>query len=138
MPRLIFLFLFCLISEVIFSQIPLGDTTTNKNDKPIIFRCFPESMPQFPGGEMALVKFVQRNIEYPEVDWEDSVRNRKVVIGFTVDEWGAVIDLKVIKSVCRSFDKEALRVMNLLPCFEPAERDGKPVKCKMVMPFRFH
>jgi len=94
--------------------------------------CIPEKMPEFPGGDVAFIKFVRENINYPTCN-ADSVSG-KVIIRFTVDEEGCVTDIKVVRGLSPAFDKEALRVVSMLPDFIPGQEAGKPAKFKMVIP----
>jgi protein TonB len=93
-----------------------------------------EKMPEFPGGEEALMLFLQRNTSYPEMEQDLGV-NGKAVIKFVVNEDGSISSAKVLKSDSPGFGKEALRVVSRLPKFEPGMQGGKPVKVYFVLPF---
>lgn len=93
-----------------------------------------EKMPEFPGGEEALMRFLQRNTEYPTMEQDLGV-NGKAVIKFVVNEDGSISCAKALKSDSPGFEKEALRVVRKLPKFEPGMQGGKPVKVYFVLPF---
>lgn len=94
---------------------------------PII--CYVERMPEYPGGEKALVEFVRSNVNYIECDTMG-----KVIVGFTVSETGDVIDIRIRKGLCAALDNEAMRVIAMLDCFKPGAQMGKPVRTTYSLP----
>ena len=82
-----------------------------------------EQMPQFPGGEVALMKFLQSHINYPPMASENGVQGR-VVVQFVVDKTGRVGEVTIARSVDKDLDKEAVRVCKSLPKFTP-ERSAR-------------
>ena len=95
-----------------------------------------ETMPQFPGGEAALMQFVADNIRYPEAAMKANKQGR-VVVQFVVTGTGKVTDAKVIRSQGAELDAEAVRVVNSMPAFSPGTIDGKAVDCNYVIPISF-
>ena len=95
-----------------------------------------ETMPKFPGGETALRKFLADNIRYPTLAQENGIQG-KVVIEFIIGKDGGVYDIQVSRSVEESLDKEALRVVNLMPKWIPGKKNGKTVKVKYFLPIMF-
>jgi len=95
-----------------------------------------EQMPEFPGGDEAMMKFIQKNIQYPDMERENDIQGR-VVVGFVVNEDGSLTDINVKKGVSSGIDKEALRVVKLLPKFKPGKQQGKTVKVAFVLPIMF-
>jgi protein TonB len=95
-----------------------------------------EQMPEFPGGEGALFKFIQSNIQYPPMERDNDIQGR-VIVGFVVNEDGSVSDVSVKKGVSAGLDKEAIRVVKLLPKFKPGKQQGKAVKVAYVLPIMF-
>jgi len=95
-----------------------------------------EQMPQFPGGESALLNFVYKNLEYPESAIKDKIQG-KVIIRFVVTESGEINKVEVIRSLQPDCDKEAIRVIKLLQKFIPGKRDGKPTKIWFTIPINF-
>lgn len=92
-----------------------------------------EVNPEFKGGDVELIRFLQWNIEYP---WKERNKNiqGKVMIRFIVDTHGKVKDPKITRSVSPSLDLEALRVVNRLPDFKPAMQRGQPVSVYFNLP----
>ena len=95
-----------------------------------------EQMPQFPGGEAALMKFLQSHINYPPMAAENGVQG-KVVVQFVVDKTGRVGEVKVVRSVDKDLDREATRVCKSLPKFTPGRQNGHPVSVWYTMPVFF-
>ena len=84
-------------------------------------------MPEFPGGEVGLSKYIEENLKYPENAKKDSL-SRKVFVQFVINEEGEVENVKIARSVDQTLDKEAIRVVKSMPKWEPAKQFGKPVK----------
>ena len=95
-----------------------------------------EQMPQFPGGEAALMKFLQSHINYPPMAAENNVQGR-VVVQFVVDKTGKVGEVKVVRSVDKDLDKEAARVCASLPKFTPGRQNGQAVSVWYTLPVSF-
>ena len=95
-----------------------------------------EQMPQFPGGEAALMKFLQSHINYPPMAAENNVQGR-VVVQFVVDKTGKVGEVKVVRSVDKDLDKEAARVCASLPKFTPGRQNGQAVAVWYTLPVTF-
>jgi TonB family protein len=84
-------------------------------------------MPEFPGGEVGLSKYIEENLKYPENAKKDSL-SRKVFVQFVINAEGKVENVKIARSVDQALDKEAIRVVKSMPKWEPAKQFGKPVK----------
>ena len=82
-----------------------------------------EEMPQFPGGQNALLEYLGKNIKYPVVAEENGVQGR-VVVTFVVERDGSITDVRVVKSVDPSLDKEAQRVVKSMPHWIPGKQNG--------------
>ena len=95
-----------------------------------------EVMPQFPGGNAEMMKFLKENIRYPKEAHEKNIQGR-VIVRFIVNEDGQVSDAKVARSVDPLLDAEALRVVNSMPKWTPGKQDGKAVKVKYHLPLSF-
>ena len=95
-----------------------------------------EQMPQFPGGEAALMKYLQSHINYPPMASENGVQGR-VVVQFVVDKTGRVGEVKIARSVDKDLDKEAVRVCASLPKFTPGRQNGQPVAVWYTLPVTF-
>ena len=95
-----------------------------------------EEMPSFPGGQGALMAFLSSNIKYPVVAQENGVQGR-VIVGFVVERDGSITDVKVMRSVDPSLDREAQRVVKSMPKWKPGKQNGSAVRVKYTVPVVF-
>ena len=95
-----------------------------------------EQMPSFPGGDAELMKFLSTHIKYPVVAEENGIQGR-VIATFVVERDGSISDVKVIKSVDPSLDKEATRVVSSMPHWIAGRQNGNPVRVKYTVPVTF-
>lgn len=95
-----------------------------------------EEVPQFPGGESALMKFIDENKKYPARAFEKGIEGR-VIVQFVVTSTGKVGEAKVCRGVDIDLDEEALRVVGLLPDFVPGKMNGKAVNIWYTLPVIF-
>jgi periplasmic protein TonB len=95
-----------------------------------------EDMPEFPGGELALRKWIASNIKYPVIAAENGIQG-KVYVQFVVDKDGKVTNARIARGIDASLDQEALRVVNNLPRWKPGMQRGKPVRVSYTVPINF-
>jgi TonB family protein len=95
-----------------------------------------EAQAEFPGGMQVLGQFLGAFLKYPEEALKNNVKG-KVIIGFTIAEDGALTDFKVLQSLGYGCDEEAIRVLKLLPDWEPGYQSGKNVKSQFSLPITF-
>ena len=95
-----------------------------------------DNMPEFPGGDMAMKKFISRAIKYPESAMDRSVQGR-VFVKYIINKDGHVSDAKIARGVDPSLDKEALRVIMSLPKWKPGMQNGKVVRVSLMYPITF-
>lgn len=95
-----------------------------------------EQMPKFPGGDAELYKFISNNLNYPAMAIENNVQG-KVVVQFVVTKDGSIGNVKVVRSVDRDLDNEAIRVCKKLPKFIPGKQNGQPVNVWYTLPVTF-
>jgi len=86
--------------------------------------------------EVNLLKFIKKEINYPESAQQDSIEGT-VIVGYIVELDGSTSQHKVLKSVRDDIDKEALRICKLIKYAEPAKQKNKPVRIKLVLPITF-
>jgi protein TonB len=99
-------------------------------EKPEVIETEVDEDPEFPGGEAARIAFLQKNIIYPQIAIEEGLSG-KTWIGFVVDRSGAITNVQVLKKMpgCPECDKEAMRVVKMMPKYKPGKKNGKDVKC---------
>jgi protein TonB len=96
-----------------------------------------ESMPEFPGGQQALFKYLGDNVKYPVIAQENGIQGR-VICQFVVNKDGSIVDIEVVRSGGDpSLDKEAVRVIKSMPKWKPGKQRGKPVRVKFTLPVNF-
>lgn len=95
-----------------------------------------EQMPQFPGGETELMKFLKNNVKYPKMSKELGITGT-VFVEFIVNTDGTLSDIKIAKGVSSDIDKEALRIVNSMPRWVPGSQQNKPVQVGIRLPIRF-
>ncbi len=95
-----------------------------------------EQMPQFPGGNAALFEYLSKHIKYPVIAEENGIQGR-VIVTFVVERDGSITDVKVVKSVDPSLDKEAQRVVKGMPRWIPGKQNGSAVRVKYTVPVTF-
>mgnify|MGYP002620791268 CR=1 FL=1 len=128
------------ISEVVqtLGEVPVNvfGTSSHGNLDDECFRSV-DNMPQFPGGEKALMKFLKDHIEYPAEAAKNNIQGR-VIVQFVVEKTGKVGTVKVVRSVDENLDREAVRVVKLLPDFIPGSLDdGRKVNVWYTLPVNF-
>ena len=95
-----------------------------------------EQMPEFPGGQAALMQYLAKNIKYPTIAQENGTQGR-VTVQFVVNRDGSIVDAKVLRGVDPYLDKEAIRVISSMPKWKPGMQRGKAVRVKYTVPVMF-
>ncbi len=95
-----------------------------------------EQMPQFPGGTEALLNYISRSIRYP-VDAQNNNQEGRVIIQYVVGSTGKISNIKVVRGVSESLDKEAIRIVENMPDWIPGEQRGEKVAVKYTLPIVF-
>lgn len=104
-------------------------------EEPIQFRIV-EQYPEFPGGMTEYMKWLTRNLRYPDIARSQQIQG-KVVVQFIVNQDGTIADAKVVKSVNPHLDREAMRVIRMMPSWKPGIQDNKPCKTMVAVPIVF-
>ena len=111
---------------------PQTDTTKKKKT----WDCMPETMPQFPGGQGVLMKYLAANIKYPASAVKAKKQGR-VIVTFIVQKDGSITHAKIAKSIDPELDAEALRIVKGMPKWTPGTQNGKPVSVRYMVPVKF-
>lgn len=120
-------------SAIMPEYVPIHANDTTKRTE-FFGSC--EQMPQFRGGEAALLKYLQENVVYPPEAAKNKIQG-KVIVQFLVDKSGYVGEVKVVRSVHELLDEEAVRVTKTLPRFSPGRQMGKAIDVWYTMPVTF-
>jgi protein TonB len=105
------------------------------DDDVISFRIV-QDLPQFPGGAVEMMKWLQRNLKYPPLAQERKIQG-KVVAEFIVNKDGSVTDVKVVKSLNPMCDREVLRVLRMMPRWTAGIENDQPCRTKVCIPVVF-
>jgi periplasmic protein TonB len=106
---------------------------TEESDKPFLVV---EQMPQFPGGEKEMMKFIAENLKYPAKAQEAGVMG-KVIVNFVVGRDGKITQIKVVRGIGSGCDEEAIRVLQKMPLWTPGQMGGKAVPVYFTFPITF-
>ena len=122
-----------LMMLVLLFSFMTSTAQTKKND--MVFDVV-EVMPQYPGGQIAMLKYLMENIKYPEQAMKKGIQGR-VAVSFIVEKDGSISDVKPILSVHPLLNKEAVRVVKSMPKWSPGKQNGKPVRVRFNVPVMF-
>ena len=129
--------------EEIENEFEMEDTESDEDEEIIIeeeeeeeFFMVVENMPEFPGGDLGLMKYIQKNVRYPAIAKEYNITG-KVYVSFIVDKTGSVTNVKIVRGVDKNLDAEALRVVKSLPKYTPGRQMGRPVRVMFTIPINF-
>jgi len=106
---------------------------TEESDLPLLVA---DQMPQFPGGEREMMRFIRFNLHYPPSAQENGVQGT-VILNFVVDREGKITNIKVIKGIGFGCDEESVRVLQKMPLWTPGKQKGQAVLVSFTMPIRF-
>lgn len=108
---------------------------SDKLDEPFNFRVV-EDVPQFPGGHVEFMKWLTRNLKYPKAV-ETRRQQGMVLTEFIVNRDGSITDVRIARSLCKECDEEALRVLRMMPRWQPGVMNDKPCRTKVCIPIVF-
>lgn len=99
---------------------------------------FAEKMPEYKGGMDAMFEFIQSNLKYPKYEKDNGIQGN-VYVRFVVEKDGSLTQPVILKSVegAKNFDSEVLRIIEMMPIWNPGENNGKAVPVYMTLPFQF-
>ena len=114
--------------------IPINVSVEGEEVEPIFF--IVEKMPQFPGGDIEMRRFIADNIKYPEEAKAQKIQG-KVFVQFVIDKNGDVVSPKIARGIDPILDKEAIRVIQSLQKWEPGTQRGEAVNVSFTVPIDF-
>lgn len=114
---------------VVFSIIPVSESYAQKSKDKI-------EMPQFPGGEAELHKYIISELQYP-LEARINKESGEVLVAFSVGMDGYISGVRVVRSVSESLDAEAMRVVSKMPVWIPGKKNGRTVRAEMSIPIKF-
>lgn len=122
-----------LMMLVLLFSFTTSTAQTKKND--MVFDVV-EVMPQYPGGQIAMMKYIMENMKYPEQAMKEGIQGR-VTVRFIVEKDGSISNVSPIHPVHPLLDKEAIRVVKSMPKWSPGKQHGKPVRVQLIVPIMF-
>lgn len=123
--------LFCKVK--LYAQDPVSQKQNGEEEG--VFMVV-EVMPEFPGGQDAMIKYLVANITYPELERKNGIQGM-VVVKFIVEKDGSISHVKIVKGVTPNLNAEALRVVREMPRWTPGTQRGKEVRVTINLPIRF-
>ncbi len=115
--------------------VPPADEEDDDEEEEQIFTVVEEN-PEFVGGQAALMKFLSKNIKYPQMARETGISGT-VYVRFVVEKNGSVSQVKVVRGIGGGCDEEAMRVVKMMPKWKPGRQRGKPVRVNFTLPVKF-
>lgn len=119
--------IFILLSA--FCSMSISDSFAQKSKDKIV-------MPQYPGGEAELRKFIAAELDYP-LEARVNKESGEVLVAFSIGMDGYISGVRVVRSVSESLDAEAVRVVSKMPPWIPGKKNGRPVRAEMTIPINF-
>jgi TonB family protein len=113
-----------------------NNTTVEKTTQEEDIFTVVEKMPSYPGGDEARIKFLKDNMKYPQEARQKGISGR-VFVSFVVEKDGSVTNVKVLRGIGGGCDEEAIRVVSLMPAWNPGLQEGKPVRVQFNLPIVF-
>ena len=122
------------IDDIVLTEPPIEVDQLNSQE-PLPMRVV-EQLPQFPGGTQLFIKWLTKNLKYPESARRQNIQG-KVMVSFIVNADGTTSDEKIITSVDPLLDRETLRTIRMMPRWEPGIYNGKPCRTLVYLPVVF-
>lgn len=123
-------------AELAKAEAKASDATAPADTTKNVVYDVTETMPQFPGGQGVMMKYLAANIKYPASAVKAKKQGR-VIIAFVIQKDGSVTNARIVKSVDPELDAEALRIVKAMPNWTPGTQDGKPVNVRYTIPVVF-
>jgi len=114
----------------------IDDPKKGNDNSNFVFHGWVEVMPSFPGGEMEMMKYLSKNLKYPE-QAKDAEAQGTVLISFVVDKEGQISNPNVKRGIGYGCEEEAIRVIKNMPLWSPGKMNGQKVNVEYVLPIRF-
>ena len=119
------------------------DTCQKENDTSIIIvkennviYVAAEMMPEFPGGQAELMKYLSSNIRYPSIAMEENIQGR-VIASFVVEIDGKISNIEIVRGLGGGCDEEVIRIIKNMPKWKPGKNRGETVRVKFALPVKF-
>ncbi|WP_224998579.1 energy transducer TonB [Cesiribacter sp. SM1] len=122
-------------ADVVFEGPPVEVTDTGEGAPAEVFTIV-EQMPEFEGGDAALMQWLAKNIEYPRQALRTGIQGT-VMVSFMIDETGQIKEVVVVRGIGMGCDEEAVRVISSMPGWKPGKQNGQAVRVRRILPIKF-
>lgn len=133
---ILLLSVFVLTDRAVAQETPVIEEAQEPNGQDDGIIEFPDVEAEFKGGHEALTKFITNNVHYPFEARKNGIQGR-VFISFVVRKSGRLSNIKIERGVNEALDLAAVELIEMMPRWKPAEKDGKKVNCKVMLPIVF-
>ena len=124
------------VKEEVKEEVKVEEDKREEVEENVVFKVV-ETMPSFPGGDAALMKYISDNVRYPAIAQENGIQGR-AICQFTVEKDGSISDIQILRSAGdETLDKEAKRVIKSMPKWSPGKQRGKAVRVSYTIPINF-
>ncbi|MDY4410206.1 MAG: energy transducer TonB [Prevotella sp.] len=113
----------------------IPETSALPQDTAAVLRTV-EQLPEFPGGIVEFMKWLTRNLRYPPIAQQQKIQG-KVVVSFIINKDGSIASPRIVTSADPILDREAMRVVKMMPRWKPGMEDGKPCRTMFAIPVNF-
>ena len=132
-----FLLLVTVMLSVMSVSVAMADDPATKETDEVFWDIYYiPPQPEFPGGQLALMEWIKQNMVYPQEAIAKGIEGR-VIVKFTIEEDGTVTNGKIVRGVDPLLDKEALRLVSIMPKWKPARLDDKDIRAIYNLPLSF-
>lgn len=122
-------------AEVVFDGPPVEVAGEGEGSAPEVFTIV-EQMPEFEGGDGAMMKYIAKNLEYPKKAIRLNVEGT-VMVSFVIERDGSIQEVTVMRGIGMGCDEEALRVISSMPTWKPGKQNGMAVRVRRIIPIKF-
>lgn len=119
-----------------FDDVTIGNQVFTAKNLPETIHRNVQDKPEFPGGEDAMLRYIQKSIRYPNYAVENEIEGT-VQVEFIINEVGSIENIKVLKGIKGGCDEEAIRIVRSMPKWKPGRQNGKFVKTILSVPVVF-
>ena len=124
------------VQQEVKEEVKVEEDKREEENENVVFKVV-ETMPSFPGGDAALMKYISDNVRYPAIAQENGIQGR-AICQFTVEKDGSITDIQIVRSAGdETLDKEAKRVIKSMPKWSPGKQRGKAVRVSYTIPINF-
>lgn len=119
-----------------YKKLFAAELNKKKGEDPAMAKTVVEVMPEFPGGDLGIINYFKKNLQYPEDAKQKNIEGR-VFVNFIISSKGKVLFPYVVRGTGSSCDQEAIRLIKNMPAWKPGKQNGKAVMVRYNLPVKF-